>query len=74
MMIQFTNPSLLLMTSCETFITFLMYFTIENPDLQMLSEFHKIKKVAEEGTSEFTAKNSNIVTNNGDTFYIKYIC
>ena len=52
MMIQFSNPSLLLMTSCETFITFLMYFTIENPDLQMLSEFHKVKKIAEEANKE----------------------
>ncbi len=52
MVIQFTNPSLLLMTSCETFITFLMYFTIENPDLKMLSEFHKVKEIAEEANKE----------------------
>ena len=29
-----------------------MYFTIENPDLQMLSEFHKVKKIAEESNKE----------------------
>lgn len=55
MMIQFTNPALLLMTSCETFITFLMYFTIENPDLQMLKEFHKVREIAEESNKGKTA-------------------
>lgn len=54
MVIQYTNPSLLLITSCETFITFLMYFTIENPDLQMLKEFHKARKFADEINNEKT--------------------
>ena len=31
--VQKLNPSLLLMTSMETFVTVIMYFTIENPDL-----------------------------------------
>ena len=52
--IQSLYPSLLLMTAMETFITFLMYFTIENPDLQMLKEFHKARELAEESNKEKT--------------------
>lgn len=44
--IQAINPYLLLMTAMETFITFLMYFTIENPDLQIVSEYREIKDIA----------------------------
>ena len=36
MIIQKLNPGLLLMTSMETFVTFLMYFTIENPDVKLI--------------------------------------
>ena len=52
--IQGSNPSVLLMTSMESFIVFLMYFTIENPDLQMLKEFHKAREFAEESNKEKT--------------------
>ena len=52
--IQGSNPSILLMTSMESFIVFLMYFTIENPDLQMLKEFHKARELAEESNKEKT--------------------
>ena len=45
MVIQKLNPGLLLMTSMETFITFLMYFTIENPDLQVLEEYHALQEL-----------------------------
>ena len=34
--VQMIFPDLLLMSSMQTFVTFLMYFTIENPDLQMV--------------------------------------
>ena len=44
--IQAINPYLLLMTAMESFITFLMYFTIENPDLQIVSEYREIKDIA----------------------------
>lgn len=37
-MVQMKYPSLLLATSVHVFITFLMYFTIENPDLKMLNK------------------------------------
>ena len=54
MTLQALFPSVILLTSCETFITFLMYFTIENPDLQMLKEFHKARELAEESNKEKT--------------------
>lgn len=44
--IQVINPYLLLMTAMETYITFLMYFTIENPDVQIIEEYHEIKDIA----------------------------
>ena len=47
MIIQKFNPQLLLMTSIETFITFLMYFTIENPDMKLIGELNLAKDHAE---------------------------
>ena len=41
--IQHTYPDILIITSMESCICFLMYFTIENPDLKMLEEVTKIK-------------------------------
>lgn len=43
MIIQSKNPSLLLMSSTEAFITFLMYFTIENPDIKLINELELAK-------------------------------
>jgi len=54
--IQKANPGLILTTSVECFITFLMYFTVENPDVQMIRELYKNKKLIEksnEDTSRF---------------------
>ncbi len=45
--IQMIYPSLLLSTGVHTFITFLMYFTIENPDMQMVEELNKNRKLTE---------------------------
>lgn len=47
MLIQKLNPGLLLMTSAETFVTFLMYFTIENPDMKLINELELAKNSAE---------------------------
>ncbi|MGN1342456.1 MAG: hypothetical protein ACI4VL_04450, partial [Bacilli bacterium] len=44
MIIQKRNPELLLMTSMETFIVFLMYHTIENPDAKIIKEVHRAKE------------------------------
>ena len=55
-LIQQKNPELILTTAVECFITFLMYFTIENPDVQMMEELYKNKKLIEkssEDTSNF---------------------
>lgn len=45
--IQTTHPEILLMTYIETFITMIMYFTIENPDVQMLEQVKIAKDTAE---------------------------
>ena len=44
--IQINIPSLLLITSMDTFITFLMYFTIENPDMKLINELNIAKDQA----------------------------
>lgn len=45
--IQFLNPSLLLMIFTHSIIIYLMYFTIENPDVQMLEQVSLAKEAAE---------------------------
>ena len=45
--IQMLYPDVLLTTPLEAFITFLMYFTIENPDLKMINELELAKNEAE---------------------------
>ena len=47
MIIQYYNPTLILLTSSETFITFLMYFTIENPDIKMIQELQVAREQAD---------------------------
>ena len=46
-LLQKMHPELLLMTSMESFIVFLMYHTIENPDLKMLRTTELAKTQAE---------------------------
>src|SRR5574344_366062 len=41
--IEIKNPELLFNTPIETLIVYLMYFTIENPDLKMLDELNKTR-------------------------------
>ena len=50
--IQLINPGMLLATSMETFVTVLMYFTIENPDMKMLEEVNKAKKINDNANQE----------------------
>ena len=52
--IQYKRPELLLTTSVETFITFLLYFTIENPDLKTIDELSTTKKHLEESNNAKT--------------------
>ena len=46
--IQKVHPELLLMTSMESFIIMMMYFTIENPDLKQLEEVTKNNEITEQ--------------------------
>ena len=45
--LQFYNPSYLLTSPCEAFVTILTYFYIENPDLKMINALELAKNQAE---------------------------
>ena len=45
--IQGSNPQILLMTSMESFVTVLMFHTIENPDIKLISQLNIAKEQAE---------------------------
>ena len=47
MVIQKMFPGVLLMTSMETFVTFLMFFSIENPDMKLINELNIAKSQTE---------------------------
>ncbi len=54
--IQMNRPEFVVMAAMESFICCMMYFTIENPDVQMINELYKNKKLIEksnEDTSRF---------------------
>lgn len=52
MTIQKMNPGLLLITFGEAFITFLMYFTIENPDMKLIKELNENRVLVEKNNEE----------------------
>lgn len=52
MAIQYKYPELTLMISMQAFVICLMYFTIENPDLQLLRELHKAREYVENSNNE----------------------
>ena len=45
--LQFFYPQLLIVTSGVVFVTFIMYFTIENPDLKLINQLELAKNSAE---------------------------
>ena len=54
--VQKINPEVTMLLLSNTIVTYLMYFTIENPDIQMMEELYKNKKLIEkssEDTSNF---------------------
>lgn len=53
-LIQKINPGLLLITAAETYITVIMYFTIENPDMKLLEESYKAKEISDNANEEKT--------------------
>ena len=58
--IQFIWPHILLANSLFSFITFLMYFTIENPDIKMVNQLELAKDQAEKANHAKTDFLSNM--------------
>ena len=52
MLVQLKNPSLLLITSVETYILLTMYFTMENPDTQIIDLLTRNKELTEKSVNE----------------------
>lgn len=52
--IQKTYPQLLLMTAADTIVTFIMYFTIENPDIKMIEELNIARDRADKANNAKT--------------------
>ena len=50
--VQNKYPYVLLTTPVESLIIFLMYFTIENPDMKLLKEMHKAKEISDNANEE----------------------
>lgn len=60
--IQLSVPGLILITSSEAIVTFIMYFTIENPDVKMIRQLEIAKDTAEkanEAKTDFLANMSH---------------
>ena len=58
--VQNKYPELLLTTPVETFIIFLMFFTIENPDMRMIAELNRAKNKVEKTNSDNSKFLSNV--------------
>lgn len=54
MFVQMAHPEILMMTYIESFVTFLMYFTIENPDVKMIEELNFAKDQADKANNAKT--------------------
>lgn len=66
LIIRNVNPGIILINSTFAFITALMFHTIENPDVQLIGELYKNKKLIEksnEDTSKFLFKMTQDIKN-----------
>ncbi len=54
MAIQKCNPEITLLVTCQSVVTFIMYFTIENPDAQLIGELYKNKKIIEKSNEDIS--------------------
>ena len=52
--IQVLFPQITLATSVEALVIFIMFHTIENPDMKLLTELHKSKEVSDSANEEKT--------------------
>ena len=53
-LIQKINPRITLITAMEFLVIFIMYHTIENPDLKAIEEIHKAKTLSDNANEEKT--------------------
>lgn len=65
--IQQIDPMVLLISFVETLIMFIMYFTIENPDMKLLEELHRAKEISDAANEEKTIFLYNITQEIRDT-------
>ena len=54
LMLQIINPELFLVSPLEVLVTITMYFTIENPDMKLLTEMHEAKEISDNANEEKT--------------------
>ncbi len=54
------NPYIVLISISSTFINYLMYFTIENPDIKMIEQLNVAKEIAEKANAAKTDFLSNM--------------
>ena len=52
--IQKIHPELTLSTTMDALVLFIMFFTVENPDMRLLEELHKSKEVSDNANEEKT--------------------
>ena len=52
--LQIKYPELFLISPLEVLVTVVMYFTIENPDVKMIEEYHKAKEISDNANEDKT--------------------